>query len=414
MDFSKNRDYIWNTLGTTLVSFTSLILMVLVTRINQISDAGIFTFSFSSATIINILALYCGRTYQVTDDNSQISLSVYYSTRIFTSVIAFIISVIFCLINSYSLYKTSIFSLLCLYKCLEAVIDFYYGVEQKNNSLYIAGQSMTVRSIIIVLLFAIVDLITKNLLMSCISIVLICVLFLFKVDKRKALQLESFHITKNLKNTENLLKKASYTCFFSLISMIVINIPKYAIDYLSSESVQAIYGIISMPATFVMLLGQFILQPSLVSMAIAYRNQEKLKFNRIVVRMSIIVFATLIMLIPVAYLLGIPVLNLIYGLDLSPHKFSLILIIIGAAFYTISQILLNALITLRCDKEQLILQIILLVLSLIISFVCVSKFNMSGSIGSYFTIMLLQFVLYCILYFVILNKKFRNEEILCE
>ena len=94
MKFSKNRDYIWNTLGTTLVSFTSLILMVLVTRINQISDAGIFTFSFSSATIINILALYCGRTYQVTDDNSQISLSVYYSTRIVTSAIAFIISVI--------------------------------------------------------------------------------------------------------------------------------------------------------------------------------------------------------------------------------------------------------------------------------------------------------------------------------
>lgn len=414
MNFTKNRDYIWNTLGTTLASFTSLILMVLVTRINQISDAGIFTFSFSSATIINILALYCGRTYQVTDDNSQISLSAYYSTRIFTSVIAFIISVIFCFINSYTLYKTAIFSLLCLYKCIEAVIDFYYGVEQKNNSLYVAGQSMTIRSIFIVLVFAIVDLVTKDLLLSCLSILLVCILFLFKVDKKRAFQMEFFHMAKDSKSTWNLLKKASYTCFFSLISMVVINVPKYAIDYLSSESVQAIYGIISMPATFVMLLGQFILQPSLVSMAIAYRNKEKMKFNSTVLKMSIVVLATLIFLIPLAYLLGIPVLNLIYGLDLSPYKLSLILIIIGAAFYTISQILLNALITLRCDKEQLVLQIILLFLSLVISFTCVSMFNMLGSIASYFIIMLLQFILYCILYIIILKKKFRNEEVLCE
>ena len=135
------------------------------------------------------------------------------------------------------------------------------------------------------------------------------------------------------------------TLFFSLISMVVINIPKYAIDYLSSESVQAIYGIISMPATFVMLLGQFILQPSLVSMAIAYRNQEKLRFNRIVLKMSIIVFATLILLIPIAYLLGIPVLNLIYGLDLSPYKFSLILYFLYLqqllkSFHQLSQILI--------------------------------------------------------------------------
>ena len=92
---SLKMDFIWNTLGSTFISFTSLILMIIVTRINGIESAGIFTFSFSSATILNIVALYCGRTYQVTDDNKYVSESSYLYTRIFTSIVAFLISLIF-------------------------------------------------------------------------------------------------------------------------------------------------------------------------------------------------------------------------------------------------------------------------------------------------------------------------------
>ena len=41
------KNTIWNIVGTTLNAFVSLVLMVAVTRINGINDAGIFTFSFS-------------------------------------------------------------------------------------------------------------------------------------------------------------------------------------------------------------------------------------------------------------------------------------------------------------------------------------------------------------------------------
>ena len=84
----------------------------------------------------------------------------------------------------------------------------------------------------------------------------------------------------------------------------------------------------------------------------------------------------------------------------------LILIIIGAAFYTISQILLNALITLRCTKEQLYLQLITLVLSIIISMLLVEPYGVYGSVMSYFCILVMQFMFYLVLYIVQINKKF--------
>lgn len=155
-----------------------------------------------------------------------------------------------------------------------------------------------------------------------------------------------------------------------------------------------------------MLFGQFILQPSLTGLATSFRSNQKKAFNKIVMKISSIIVLSLIVIIPVAYFLGIPVLNIVYGVNLNEYRMLLILIIIGAAFYTISQILLNALITLRCTKEQLYLQLITLVLSIIISMLLVEPYGVYGSVMSYFCILVMQFMFYLVLYIVQINKKF--------
>ena len=55
------KNYIWNTIGTTFLSFNSLFFMIIVTRINGIQDGGFFSFSYASACILNAIALCCGR-----------------------------------------------------------------------------------------------------------------------------------------------------------------------------------------------------------------------------------------------------------------------------------------------------------------------------------------------------------------
>ena len=162
-----------------------------------------------------------------------------------------------------------------------------------------------------------------------------------------------------------------------------------------------------MPATFIMLFGQFILQPSLVGMGESYLKNDKYSFNRSVINISSVILTSLVIIVPVAYIFGIPILSIIYGVNLEAYTIHLIIIIIGAAFYTISQILLNALIALRCTKEQFVVQSLLLIVSIFIALFFVSKYNISGSIISYFLIMIVQFIAYIILYKIILNYKFK-------
>lgn len=83
------KDYFWNTLGTSLFSFNSLFLMIIVTRLNSLSDAGIFSFAYATAGIINYFALYSGRTYQISNTNKKFTDSLFVFTRYLTAFLQY-------------------------------------------------------------------------------------------------------------------------------------------------------------------------------------------------------------------------------------------------------------------------------------------------------------------------------------
>lgn len=410
MGNKDKQNFIWNTIGTTLLSFNSLFFMIVVTRVNGTDSAGVFSFSFSSSCIINVIALYCGRTFQVTDQ-SELSDNIFIVARLLTSSISILIALAFVVLQQYPIEKSSVFMMLCIVKCLEAISDAFYGIIQKNNELNIVGKSLTFKSIAGLIVFTVVNLVFNNLYLSCFSLIIVNILFLIKYDMLHASCFNELRLLFDSNKIRKLLKDSSHTFMFTLIVLIIINIPRYAIDNQLSNTDQAIYGIISMPATFMMLLGQFILQPVLVKLSHYYKVGDRKKFHIIILKLGAAVIVLLLLILPFAYILGIPLLEFIYKVKLSEYRLMLLLILLGAAFYAISNILLNALITIRCTKEQLFLQLFVLVLSIIISWTFTILFGLKGSIISYALILFLQFVFYLLLYVNQIKKKFSLREI---
>ena len=401
------KDYFWNTLGTSLFSFNSLFLMIVVTRLNSLPDAGIFSFAYATAGIINYFALYSGRTYQISNTNKKFTDSLFVMTRYLTVFFAVCISIMFIVINGYSVNKALVILLLCIVKCIEAISDVYYGILQKNSRLYIAGKSMTYKSLISILGFIVIDLFTKNLLISCLYLLIISICFLLIYDIYNTKRIKKLINDFQKVNIIGLLKASSYTFMFTLTVTVILNLPRYFIDFFLNDSDQAIYGIISMPATFVMLFSQFILQPSLVSLTNHYKRREKIEFNKIVLTISSIILGSMLIILPIAYFLGIPVLEIIYNVELSSYRIYLLLIILGSAFYAVSNVFLNALIVIQCNKEQLWIQILLLALSGVSCFLLISNYGIVGGMISYFVIMFMQFSLYLLLYFFKSRNVFR-------
>ena len=85
-DKQFRKNFIWNLLGTGFNSFNSLFFMIIVTRINGVNDAGVFTIAFATATILYFIGVYSGRIYQVTEPNKAITNKEYIVNRIITTL----------------------------------------------------------------------------------------------------------------------------------------------------------------------------------------------------------------------------------------------------------------------------------------------------------------------------------------
>lgn len=406
--FKKN--FLWNVIGMTCNCFNSLFFMILITRINSMDDAGIFTLSFSIACLVYHIGTYAGRVYQVTNVNDSITDSDFIIHRAITCVMMIFISLMYCFISGYSLYKFTVVILLCIYKSLEAFSDVLYGVVQKNNNLYQVGISLTIKSVFALILFVVVDIVTRNIIYSILFAILAWILVIVLYDFKNVNYVSKFKLHFNISSLRDIFKNGFFVFIINFLSSYIVNAPKYALDGRASNELQAIFGIILMPATLISLGAQYFIQPFLEQLTSSFKNNDKKAFNKVVIKLLFITSGLGVICLIGAYILGIPVLSLVYGLELSAYLFELEIIIFGSILFALSLILSSALITVRYNFIQFIVFVITSVFGFFISIILITRFSIDGAAYAYSCIMLLEFFLYGLIYLMLQKNLFKNLE----
>lgn len=406
--FKKN--FLWNVIGMTCNCFNSLFFMILITRINSMDDAGIFTLSFSIACLVYYIGTYAGRVYQVTNVNDSITDSDFIIHRAITCVMMVFISLMYCFISGYSLYKFTVVILLCIYKSLEAFSDVLYGVVQKNNNLYQVGISLTIKSVFALILFVVVDIVTRNIIYSILFAILAWILVIVLYDFKNVNYVSKFKLHFNISSLRDIFKNGFFVFIINFLSSYIVNAPKYALDGRASNELQAIFGIILMPATLISLGVQYFIQPFLEQLTSSFKNNDKKAFNKVVIKLLFITSGLGVICLIGAYILGIPVLSLVYGLELSAYLVELEIIIFGSILFALSLILSSALITVRYNFIQFIVFVITSVFGFFISIILITRFSIDGAAYAYSCIMLLEFFLYGLIYLMLQKNLFKNLE----
>lgn len=409
MDSEKKlffKNFIWNSLGTGINSFNSLFFLIIVTRVNDIHTAGIFSIAYATATILYTLAMYSGRLCQVTDIENKISDKDYITNRIITCLMMFIGAAVFLIIQQYSGFKTMIFALLAIFKGIEAFSDILYGVMQKNDILYKSGQSLSLKGFIGIAAFLIVDLITRDLRWACFAVIVVNLVILIVFDY--------LLITRKLIDNTRKINKANVISIFkseffvfvnSFAGIYILNAPKYAIDSFLTEDIQAIYGYIMMPATVMTLFTQFIVMPFLGKMKEMFENKQLKEMEQVTFKIKLIVIAFGVFAVLAAFLIGPEFLGLVYGLDLIAYRMNLCVIIASYIFYAISYINLVTLTTIRHTFIQFVIYVSSMVIAFIGSTLLVKNFGIDGATFSCTTTLAIQFALYTIATKVIMHKE---------
>lgn len=402
------KNFLCNAIGSTVNASISLLFMIIVTRINGTDKAGIFTFAFSTSCLLQVIGLFAGRAYQVTEANENYKNKVFIYNRIISCLIMLIISIFFIIIKGYNSYKCSIIFLLVIYKMVEAFSEVLYGIIQKKDELYKVGISLFLKGVLSIISFFLFDIFTKNIELSILSIIIVNILIMIFYDVRNANVIYVLKEKINNKYVFLIFKYGFFTFLLTILTQYLINASKYAIDSNMTNSSQTIFGIIVMPATLVILCGQFLIHPFLNKLTQLLKEKKYKEFKSIIYKLVLLIFIFGMITDIIAYLIGIPFLELVYGISLKKYKIDLIIIITGAVFFGMSYIFSNALIATRNTFIQVLLFIITSLFALIISNLLVKKYGIYGASISYMVSMLLLLILFIIAFLFKTKKERRN------
>lgn len=407
--------FVWNMTGSMLMAFQSVIMLMILTRVLGLREAGIFTIAYANANLFLTIGKYGMRNFQVSDVREQFSFYEYRTSRYITTLLMIIISVVYVVYvgnkNGYILEKSLIIIWMCLFKVVDVVEDIYHGFYQQKGRLDIAGKALTIRLVVTVLIFAIGLIIFKNLLwVLIVSTVVTSVLCVVLTKWGYEALINSVRKKKKIANIVELLKICFPLFLGSFLAFYIGNAPKYAIDSILSDELQACYGFIAMPVFVIGLLNNFIFNPMIYKMSIMWNEGKVKKFVKLFLLQIVVVAAITVTCIVGAYLLGIPVLSILYNTDLGPYKRELLVLLLGGGFLALSGLLTTIITIIRFQRALVVGYIIVAIMAYIYSPILVKKYSMTGAAVLYMILMAVLCAIFIVIFGYGLIKKGKGHE----
>lgn len=387
----ERDSYIWNMTGSILMAFQSVIMLMILTRVLGLKEAGIFTIAYADANLFLTIGKYGMRNFQVSDVKGQFSFREYWFSRIVTSVGMAFVSVGYVgyarYANGYTNEKSMVIIWMCIFKIIDVVEDIYHGNYQKENRLDVAGKALTMRMAITIGSFGVCLFLLHNLLISLIiaTVISALVLVLFVSCASEMSPLKKGEIDKG--KVGRLLKACTPLFVGSFLSFYIGNAPKYAIDKALTDELQACYGFIAMPVFVIGLLNSFIFNPMLHTMSIMWNTGKVREFARRVICQAGIIALITVICMTGAYFLGIPVLSWLYNTNLSGYKSELLILLLGGGFLGLAGFLNIVNTIIRSQKGLMWGYAAIALLAYLFSETVVAKYEVFGAAVLYMALM---------------------------
>ena len=320
--------FTWSMLGTVCDSALNCVLLLVVNRVVGETLGGIYTLAFSHAQLMYFVATLESRPIHSTDVKQKYRFADYFTLRIITCLLMMAVSLGYVLWMDADPLKKHVMLYMCAFKAVDALFDVFACMYQQHDRIEFSGKVSTVKICVEMIVFVSVLLLTRNLEYASLAMVAASLAVLFNYNLRKWRLFEDARIELRFdKVTEILL--ASLPLFVSVFVLNYIsNAPKYAINTYCTDVVQNRYSILFMPAFAINVMCQFVMRPMLTPMARMWNNGRVGDFRKNILKLMALVGCVTVLAVGAAWLLGIPVLNLLYGVDLWEDRIVLVWVMV--------------------------------------------------------------------------------------
>lgn len=380
---SQMRDTIWYSLGSLCSSATSMVIVLVVTRVLGQEVSGIFSLAWSAAQLMLTIGWFSTRQYQVSTEKETISYYEYFVAKIVSSGLMLLAGVVYIYIYHYTTQTKVITMLLCIMMVADVFADFFSAFFQCNNKLYIGGISYFVRNISYMVVFTITLMVHHNLFISIMSAIFFEVLWLFCFDY----QLIRMMPRRNKSVRVRTVMRVFTECFplfgSSFILTFIVNIPKNAINMYMNDRVQASYNILFMPTAVINMFNMFICVPFYGRLATLWHEKQRRNFLIMICKIESIVIVMTMGFVIGGALVGIPILSWLYGVNLQPYMKEFLILILGGGCYGAASVLTYVITVFRKQKNIIGIYLLGASLAQVLAGVLVCKLGMIGAAMTY-------------------------------
>ena len=398
---SQKSIYIWNLLGNLAAAAVSVCFLIIISRFQTPAIADQYSLAISVGNLWVIIGLFQVRNYQATDIVDKFSFKSYYIARIVSTILMWITLYPYLVFIHYDLSSSFVISLTILilaYRTCDVWSDLYQGLFQQKSRLDIAGKSMFLRYLISVIILFVSLMIQKDLLVGFLLVVIFNIFFIFGFDIKFS---KLFHSSNNrrtfsiynLRQGFSILKDCFSLFIYGFLINLIFNEPRIIIaqQLLSQKmqsGVQRDFNILFMPVFF-MSLCILVIRPLITSLAEKRQAGEMIQFYSIIKKIFVFLILVGFLTTLVSYLIGTPVLSLIFGVDLNSYQLELTILVFSGILYSIALVFENILTIYRKHNLLLIVYVSMYIVSLLLSKPLIISYGILGACISFMLVMVL-------------------------
>lgn len=406
--------YIWNTLGSIFSASSSILLLLIATRLLSVKDSDFFAAAYAISQQLMIIGLFQVRNYQSTDVNEVFNFADYRLTRHLTVTMMLVGYLYFLIVYDYWNSKGLVLLCLTLFRIGDVYSDLYQGYFQQQHRSDFSGKLLFFHSFIAIFSFALSVWLSKSLILGSLTLVIVNTLSVFLIDvflmeRNKTMVSDSHCLIPSRTSVKKILMSCLPLFINGFLITYVFTEPKLVIETLLEQGElpsgsQVQFNILFMP-TFALTLLFSVLRPLMTSLADFWEKKQLNTFFAIVRKVSFILIIIGFILLLGAYWLGIPLLELVFGVDLASHQIELVLLLLAGIFNVLATMIDNIMTIFRKQNHLLFVYICTFLVSKLITFKLVKSDGLRGAAVSVLVVMLVYFVLSLMSYIWVLYSS---------
>lgn len=232
------------------------------------------------------------------------------------------------LLSGFPAEKKLLLGILCFYKAEDAFTDLFAAAYQQHDRVDLAGKNMALRTALSMLSFLVVMAFTGEPVPASLAMCLANPASFLMFDGRAKSLFPDIRCRFSFSELKGIVIAVLPLAIAAFVRAYAINVPKYAIDRFLGDTVQNRFGILFMPSMVINLFSTFLFYPRLRRMAEEWNNGEISGLRRYIRRILLLLAGMTALCAAAAVWPGLPVLSLLYGVNLSADGVSIALLMV--------------------------------------------------------------------------------------